>query len=85
MFSTDQAWPGPTGGSVGQVARHDRRGRLFHPIGRASLPIHIMNTFVFDIETGPLPEAELAALIPPFDPTEVKTGNLKDTEKSSDK
>src|SRR5664280_2664533 len=40
-----------------------------------------MHTIVFDIETGPLPEAELAALVPPFDPAEVKTGNLKDPEK----
>jgi hypothetical protein len=28
-----------------------------------------------------LPEAELAALLPPFDPAEVKTGNIKDPEK----
>lgn len=40
-----------------------------------------MKTFFFDIETGPLPEGELAALLPPFDPAEVKTGNLKDPEK----
>ena len=40
-----------------------------------------MNTIVFDIETGPLPESELAAVMPPFDPAEVKTGNLKDPEK----
>ena len=40
-----------------------------------------MNTIVFDIETGPLPEAELEALLPPFDPAEVKVGNLKDPEK----
>ncbi len=40
-----------------------------------------MNTIVFDIETAALPEAELAALVPPFDPAEVKTGNLKDPEK----
>jgi hypothetical protein len=33
-----------------------------------------MNTILFDIETGPLPESELAALLPPFDPAEVKTG-----------
>lgn len=36
---------------------------------------------VFDIETGPLPENELAAIVPPFDPAEVKTGNLKDPDK----
>lgn len=40
-----------------------------------------MTTHVFDIETGPLPESELAALVPPFDPAEVKTGNLKDPDK----
>ncbi len=40
-----------------------------------------MNTILFDIETGPLPESELAAMLPPFDPAEVKTGNLKDPDK----
>jgi hypothetical protein len=40
-----------------------------------------MTTLVYDIETGPLPELELAALLPPFDPAEVKTGNIKDPEK----
>ena len=40
-----------------------------------------MNTILFDIETSPLPESELAALVPPFDPAEVKTGNLKDPDK----
>ena len=40
-----------------------------------------MKTIFFDIETGPLPEGELAALLPPFDPAEVKTGNLKDPDK----
>jgi hypothetical protein len=44
-----------------------------------------MQTIVFDIETGPLPEAELAALMPPFDPAEVKTGNLKDPAKIAEK
>lgn len=38
-------------------------------------------SFVFDIETAPLPESELAALVPPFDPAEVRTGNLKDPDK----
>jgi 3'-5' exonuclease len=38
-------------------------------------------TIVFDIETGPLSDAELAAALPPFDPNEVKVGNLKDPEK----
>jgi len=40
-----------------------------------------MKTIFFDIETGALPESELAALLPPFDPAEVKTGNIKDPEK----
>jgi hypothetical protein len=40
-----------------------------------------MQTIIFDIETGPLPESELAALLPPFDPAEVKTGNIKDPDK----
>jgi predicted PolB exonuclease-like 3'-5' exonuclease len=40
-----------------------------------------MQTIFFDIETGPLPEAELAAMMPAFDRAEVKTGNLKDPEK----
>ena len=44
-----------------------------------------MNTIVFDVETAPLPESELAALLPPFDPAEVRTGNLKDPEKISAK
>ena len=40
-----------------------------------------MHTIVFDIETAPLPESELAALVPPLDPAEVRTGNLKDPDK----
>ncbi|MFN7137728.1 MAG: ribonuclease H-like domain-containing protein [Limisphaerales bacterium] len=40
-----------------------------------------MKTIFFDIETGALPESELASLLPPFDPAEVKTGNIKDPEK----
>lgn len=44
-----------------------------------------MNTIVFDVETGPLPETELAALMPVFDPAEVKTGNLKDPAKIAEK
>jgi 3'-5' exonuclease len=36
---------------------------------------------VFDIETGGLPEDQLRALLPPFDPSEVKLGNLKDEAK----
>ncbi len=44
-----------------------------------------MTTIIFDIETGPLPEAELANMLPPFDPAEVKTGNLKDPAKIAEK
>ena len=40
-----------------------------------------MKTIHFDIETGPLSEAELAVMVPPFDAAEVKTGNLKDPDK----
>jgi hypothetical protein len=36
---------------------------------------------VFDIETIPQDEAKLLASLPPFDPAEVKVGNLKDAEK----
>jgi hypothetical protein len=41
----------------------------------------LMKTIFFDIETGPLPEAELLQMVPAFDPAEVKVGNLKDPEK----
>jgi hypothetical protein len=44
-----------------------------------------MNATYFDIETGPLPDEQLASMIPPFDPAEVKTGNLKDPDKISAK
>ena len=44
-----------------------------------------MTTIIFDIETGPLPEAELEAMLPAFDPAEVKTGNLKDPAKIAEK
>jgi hypothetical protein len=44
-----------------------------------------MKTIVFDIETGPLPENELLAMLPAFDPAEVKTGNLKDPAKIAEK
>ena len=40
-----------------------------------------MKTVFFDIETGPLTEAELAVMVPAFDPAEVKMGNLKDPDK----
>ena len=44
-----------------------------------------MKTLVFDIETGPLPENELLAMLPAFDPAEVKCGNLKDPAKIAEK
>ncbi len=44
-----------------------------------------MKTIIFDIETGPLPPEHLAKMIPPFDPGEVKTGNLKDPAKIAEK
>jgi hypothetical protein len=44
-----------------------------------------MNTIIFDIETGPLPENELLAMLPAFDPADVKTGNLKDPAKIAEK
>lgn len=40
-----------------------------------------MKTIFFDVETGALPESEIAAMMPPFDPAEVRTGNLKDPDK----
>lgn len=40
-----------------------------------------MKTLIFDIETGPLPEPELLAMMPPFDPAEVRVGNIKDPDK----
>ncbi len=52
-----------------------RHARLFPQ------PKTLMQTNVFDIETRPLPESELTALVPPFDPAEVKTGNIKDPDK----
>jgi hypothetical protein len=42
-------------------------------------------TIIFDIETGPLPEADLEAMLPAFDSAEVKTGNLKDPAKIAEK
>jgi len=44
-----------------------------------------MKTTYFDIETGPLPDEELNQILPPFDPAEVKMGNLKDPEKRAAK
>jgi hypothetical protein len=40
-----------------------------------------MKTLFFDIETEPRPDDELIAILPPFDPTEVALGNLKDPDK----
>lgn len=46
-----------------------------------------MATYIFDIETGPLPDEQLFSLVEPFpefqefDPAAVKCGNLKDQEK----
>jgi hypothetical protein len=39
------------------------------------------NFVTFDIETAPQDEATLLALMPPFDPAEVKLGNIKDADK----
>jgi DNA polymerase elongation subunit (family B) len=46
---------------------------------------HAMKTILFDIETGSLSDEELKAMLPPFDSTEVRTGNLKDPDKISAK
>lgn len=40
---------------------------------------------IFDVETGPLPEAEILPLMPEFKPDEVKVGNIKDPDKISAK
>ena len=40
-----------------------------------------MKTTYFDIETGPLSDEELTAIIPPFNADDVKLGNVKDPEK----
>jgi len=40
-------------------------------------------TVIFDIETGPLPSHEL--VIPPFDPKEVKLGNIKNPDLIAEK
>ena len=44
-----------------------------------------MSTFIFDIETGPLPTEQVESVMPAFDPAEVKTGNLKDPAKVAEK
>jgi DNA polymerase elongation subunit (family B) len=40
-------------------------------------------TIIFDIETGPLPANEL--VIPPFDPSQVKLGNIKNPDLIAEK
>jgi hypothetical protein len=40
-----------------------------------------MGIMVFDIETGPLPDSHIEQLMPEFDESTVKTGNLKDEAK----
>jgi predicted PolB exonuclease-like 3'-5' exonuclease len=53
-----------------------------------------MRTIIFDIETGPLPDERLFSIMPAFEPpprpgrfepTDVKTGNLKDPGKIKEK
>lgn len=66
----------------------------------ASLPrsgsVSVYDAIVFDIETGPLPAADLWKVVPPFDPStlipfpsfdesSVKVGNLKDAAKIAEK
>jgi len=43
-----------------------------------------MSTIIFDIETGPLPDDQLQAMIPVFDPSTVKVGNFG-VEKAKEK
>lgn len=40
-----------------------------------------MNFHIFDIETGPQPQTDIFKIIPPFDPADVKYGNIKDPDK----
>jgi hypothetical protein len=40
-----------------------------------------MNTLILDIETLAMPEADIRAKLPPFDPNKVKLGVLKDADK----
>ena len=44
-----------------------------------------MDTIIFDIETGPLPAEQLEALLPAFNPDEVKLGNTRDPAKIAEK
>lgn len=39
------------------------------------------NLLLLDVETAPLPDEELLAIIPPFDEAEVKVGNMVDPKK----
>lgn len=42
-----------------------------------------MKTIVFDVETSPLPESELAALVPLFGPAEVVVESLETPEENA--
>lgn len=44
-----------------------------------------MQVFIFDVETGALPEAEVAEMLAPFEADRVKTGNLRDPAKIQEK
>lgn len=44
-----------------------------------------MSTIIFDIETGPRPERELAELFQPLAPEDIKTGNVRDPVKVQEK
>lgn len=44
-----------------------------------------MKNFVFDIETGPLGSDALELIMPAFDESEVKIGNIKDPDKIAEK
>ena len=44
-----------------------------------------MQINIFDLETGPLAVSDLTAMMPAFDPAEVKCGNLKDPAKIAEK
>lgn len=44
-----------------------------------------MSAIIFDIETGPRPESELAGLFTPLAPEDIKTGNVRDPVKVQEK
>lgn len=44
-----------------------------------------MNLIVWDIETGPLPKEDIIDMLPPFNPDDVRIGNLKDEVKIATK